>query len=49
MLCNRKELLTKGQGADPTQWLPDDLETSEVRMVVLLNGSTADAWRVEYG
>ena len=34
MPCNLEELLTKGQGTDPTQQLPDDLETPEVRMVV---------------
>lgn len=39
-LCDQKEFLTKGQGIDPTQWLPDDLETPEVIMVVLLNSST---------
>jgi len=39
MPCNPEELQTKDQGTNSTQQLPDDLETPEVRTVVLLNGS----------
>lgn len=34
----------QGQGTDPQEQLPDDLETPEIRMVVLLMVPLCEEW-----